>query len=90
MQKQQRHLDPDIIANLTPRGGLQAAEFEDQKLGHLSVDRRDVVYTDARSSVRLLRMTFASSKEAKMQVAFYRSTYEEVKARRSSLHIVQS
>jgi len=83
-------LDRASIIKLTPRGGLQAAEFEDKKLGHLSVDGCDVVYMDALSGVDLLRMTFASGKEAEMQLAFYRSTYGEVKARRSSLHIVQS
>ena len=54
LQKRQRHLDSDFISKLTPRGGLQAAEFEDRQSGHLSVDGSKVCYTDALLGVVLL------------------------------------
>ena len=80
--------DPHAICALTPRGGLQAAEFEDKGLGCLRADGRDVIYTDASSGAELLRASFASGREAKMQLAFYRSTYAEVEARRAAFRNV--
>jgi hypothetical protein len=89
LQKRQRHLDPEFISKLTPRGGLQAAEFEDRQSGYLSVDGSKVCYTDALLGAVLLSTEFASSREASLQLDFYRSTFREVKARRSAFHVVQ-
>ncbi|MER2267281.1 hypothetical protein [Methylobacterium oxalidis] len=88
MQKPQRHLDPERIAELTPRGGLQAAEFEDRKLGRLSAVSSSVIYTDAASGAVLLSNRFASRAEAVSQLNFYRSTFQDVKARRRAFRVV--
>ena len=84
MQKRQRYLDPNFISKLTPRGGLQAAEFEDRQSGYLSVNGSKVCYTDGFLGAILLSTEFASSREAALQLDFYRSTYQDVKARRSA------
>jgi len=39
--------------------------------------------------VVLLSTEFASNKEAALQLSFYRSTYQEVKARRAALKTVK-
>ncbi|WP_336487041.1 hypothetical protein [Methylobacterium nigriterrae] len=88
LHKRQRQLDPDRIAALTPRGGLQAAEFEDRRLGYLSVDGATVSYTDASLGAVLLSTEFASGREAALQMTFYRSTYQDVKARRAAFRAV--
>jgi len=90
VQKQQRHLDPEFVANLTPRGGLQAAEFEDKRLGFLSVEGSRVLYTDASLGIALLSTEFASNREAALQLRFYRSTYRDVKARRAAFKVVKA
>ena len=89
LQKRQRHFDPDFISKLTPRGGLQAAEFEDRQFGYLSVDGSKVCYTDALLGVVLLSTEFASGREASLQMDFYWSTFREVKARRSAFQAVK-
>ena len=87
MQKQQRHLDAEFIAKLTPRGGLQAAEFEDKQLGYFSVEGSRVLYIDAELGVILLSTELASSREAALQLSFYRSTFQNVEARRAAFNI---
>ncbi|GJE42728.1 hypothetical protein AEGHOMDF_1901 [Methylobacterium soli] len=86
LQKRERHRDLDLISKLTPRGGLQAAEFEDRQAGYLYVDDSKVCYTDAVLGTVLLSNEFASGREASLQLDFYRSTYRDVKARRSTVY----
>src|SRR3954467_8804769 len=64
-----RHDFPD--EPLRPRDCLQALQFEEKGLGRLS-EGRDVVCTDALSGAGLLRVRFTSSREAKLQLTFYR------------------
>lgn len=76
------------LAERTPRGGLQAAEFEATGLGALGVDCRDMVYVDATTRIVLLRVAWTNNREARLQVKFYRQAYRDVVARRAALRLV--
>ncbi len=76
------------FAERTPRGGLQAAEFEARGLGALGVDCRDMVYIDATTRIVLLRVAWTNNREARLQVRFYRQAHKDVLARRAALRLV--
>lgn len=78
----------DGLAGRTPRGGLQAAEFEGAGLGSLGIDCRDMVYVDAETRIVLLRVSWANNREARLQVRFYRQAYKDVVARRAAMRLV--
>ena len=86
----QRKPQHDFSAQRTPRGGLQAAEYEDRKLGRLHVAGSRVIYKDAETGEILMDRQFANDREAGLQLSFYRATYDDVKTRRSSFRIVEA
>lgn len=81
-------LDPRLVVKQTPRGGLQAAEYEGAGKGELRVDGKSVVYHDYLTEGDLLTLTYASRREAGLQLKFFRQTYDEVRRRRSGLRLV--
>ena len=60
-------LDPRLVVKQTPRGGLQAAEYEGAGKGELRVDGKSVVYHDYLTEGDLLTLTYASRREAGLQ-----------------------
>ena len=78
----------DIVDRRTPRGALQAAEFEARKLGSLVAKGKSVTYIDALTGVTLLSFTYCNGKEAKAQLGFFRAAYNDVEHRRAALHVV--
>lgn len=78
----------EIVETRTPRGALQAAEFEDRKLGNLIADGRTVAYVDVITGATLLSWSYQSVREAKSQLDFFRSIYTDVTRRRAALHVV--
>jgi hypothetical protein len=78
----------DIVDRRTPRGALQAAEFEARKFGSLVAKGKSVTYIDALTGVTLLSFTYCSGKEAKAQLGFFRAAYNDVEHRRAALHVV--
>lgn len=83
-----RLIDAARLIAYTPRSFLKAAEFEDRDFGTLKVDGRDILYTDHHTGAVLLRTTWASIREAKLQLQFYRDTYKDVKDRRAAFRLV--
>lgn len=72
----------------TPRGALQAAEYETRKLGSLVAMGKSVAYIDALTGATLLSFSYRTGKEAKAQLGFFRAAYNDVKHRRAALQVV--
>lgn len=77
-----------ILEERTPRGALQAAEFEHKKLGRFVAEGRCISYIDAITGATLLSYTYESAREAKAQLAFFRASHADVLRRRATFCIV--
>lgn len=78
----------EIVETRTPRGALQAAEFEERKFGNLIANGKTVAYVDIITGATLLSWSYQSAQEAKSQLSFFRSIYTDAIRRRAALHVV--
>jgi hypothetical protein len=73
------------VSGTTPKGGLQASEYEARGLGRLETEGSFLVYRDEGSGNVLLSMRYANAREAERQMAFFREAYQDVVRRRECL-----
>ncbi|WP_244424751.1 hypothetical protein [Methylobacterium nodulans] len=78
------HLNPDTVQCMTPRGGLQAAEYEDRGYGYLNILRNSVCYIDSATGDCLTSFSYPSHRDAELQLSFFRQACQDAKRRRSS------
>ncbi|MGY2051437.1 hypothetical protein [Methylobacterium sp. JK268] len=74
----------DAVPRGVPRGGLQAAEFEDKRYGLLRVDGRSVIYVAHEGEAAGLRFTYPSEHDARAQLSFFRAAYQDLKRHRAA------
>jgi hypothetical protein len=74
---------PQRTRPTAPRGGLQAAEYEELGYGLLTAVGRSVLYIDEATRSVPLRFSYASPAEASLQLQFFRETYQDAKRRRA-------
>jgi hypothetical protein len=77
-------LTRDAARREVPRGGLQAAEFEDKRYGILTVDGRSVIYIAHADGAAGPRFTYPSERDARAQLSFFRAAYQDLKHRRTA------
>lgn len=72
----------------TPNGWLQAFEFAEKGKGTVEADGRNILYTDGETNIVTMESRFASVREARSQLMFYRDRYHELKERRAAIRLV--
>jgi len=84
-----RSMPADLVARITPRGFLQAVEYEEEGRGSLRAMDKSVVYVDKLTGARLLTLSYATHREAEMQVDFLRLAYADMRSRRAALRVIE-
>ncbi|MFE1602634.1 hypothetical protein [Methylobacterium sp. ID0610] len=71
------------VKHMTPRGGLQAAEYEDIGYGYLEIIENSVRYIDKETGKCLISFSYASQRDAALQLRFFRQACQDAKSHHS-------
>lgn len=81
---------PHTNKHMTPRGGLQAAEYEELGYGYLEIVENSVCYVDGRTGKRLIDFRYPTRRDAALQLSFFRQACQDAKRQQTITRLRQS
>lgn len=81
---------PHANNHMMPRGGLQAAEYEELGYGFLEIVGNSVCYVDGRTGKRLINFAYPTRRDATLQLSFFRQACQDARRLHTTTRLRQS